>query len=153
MFTILTNRPLAVVCCPLSAFIKAVIFNSKLSTFNFQFETLLSVSPKPFQRFLICVQTADIKPSSRHFPCMHLSILHHIMCQIAWCILATPILYRMTHQIQILFHIYIKRRNSPVRLWHLWLLFHAQHLHILIKLHHTRTLQLLYAWLFMAHDA
>ena len=38
-------------------------------------------------------------------------------------------------------------------LWFLGLLFHVQHLVILIEHHYSSALQLLYRWLLMAHDA
>ena len=52
---------------------------------------------KPLASLFICIQTADIKSSSRHFPGMHHGFLNHIMRKVAWSILATTILYRMAH--------------------------------------------------------
>ena len=38
-------------------------------------------------------------------------------------------------------------------LWFLWLLFHVQHLVILIEHYYSCALQLFYRWLLVAHDA
>ena len=48
-------------------------------------------------RLLIRIETSDIESTCSHFPGMHLYLLHHIMREISWGILATTILYGMSY--------------------------------------------------------
>ena len=53
----------------------------------------LQTSSETFYRFVISIETPDVKSPGSHRPGMHGGMLHHIMCQIPWRILPTPILH------------------------------------------------------------
>ena len=75
------------------------------------------------------------------------------MRQIARGILAAAILHGMAHEIQILLQIDVEWWHRPVALRLLGLLLHAEDSEIVIELDHPSALELLNAWLLMAHDA
>ncbi len=84
---------------------------------------------------------------------MHLGVLHHVVGEVAWCVLATAVVDAVEDEGDVLRHVDIERGHCPVALWLLWLLFHVHHLVVLVEHHHACALQLLYRWLLMAHDA
>ena len=84
---------------------------------------------------------------------MHLGVLHHVVGEVAWGVLATSVVDAVEDEGDVLRHVDIERGHCPVALWLLWLLFHVHHLVVLVEHHHACALQLLYRWLLMAHDA
>ena len=43
--------------------------------------------------FVVSIEATNIKSSGTHGPSMHSGMLHHIVSEITWSILAAPILY------------------------------------------------------------
>ena len=80
-------------------------------------------------------------------------MLHHIVGEVAWGIAATAILHGVAHEVEVLLQVDIEGWHGPVALGFLGFLLHAQHAHVVVELHDTRALQLLYRGLFVAHDA
>ena len=108
---------------------------------------------KLLARLVVSIQTTDVKSSGTHRPGMHHRLFHHVVRQVAGSILAATVGYTLFHEVKVFLQINIERRNRPVALRLLRLLFHVQHLVLLIHHNHPRTLQLLDGRLLVAHDA
>ena len=106
-------------------------------------KSLKVLFPELFTRLFIRIKTTNIKSSCRHFPSMHLHLLHHVVRKITRGILATTILYRMTYLLQVLLQVDIEWWYSPMTLRLLRLLLHIQHLVVIIQNNHSCALQLL----------
>ena len=80
-------------------------------------------------------------------------MLHHIVGKIAGSILAATILHGMTYKVEVVLLIYIERWNCPMAFGVFGLLFHIEHLVVLVQHDNTCALQFLYGWLVVADDA
>ena len=74
--------------------------------------TLSLLFPKPFHCLIVRIQAPDVKAPCRHGPGMHRRMLHHIMRQVTWCILATTVLHSVSDKLQVFLLIEIKKRPS-----------------------------------------
>ena len=80
-------------------------------------------------------------------------MLHHIVGKIAGSVLAATILYGMADKVEVVLLIYIERRDGPMALGVFGLLFHIEHLVVLVQYDNTCALQFLDGWLVVADDA
>lgn len=103
--------------------------------------------------FTVSIEGTDVKATGRHVPGMDSGMIDHIVGEIAWSILAAAILDRMADEVQIPLQVNIERRNGPMRLGLLRLLFHIEDLIIVIEDHYTGALQLGQFGLLVTHDA
>ena len=80
-------------------------------------------------------------------------MLHHIVGQIAGSVLAATVLHGIADKVEVVFLIYIKRWNCPMALGVFGLLFHIEHLVVLVQHDNTCALQFLDGRLVVADDA
>ena len=80
-------------------------------------------------------------------------MLHHIVGKIAGSVLAATVLHGMADKVEVVFLIYIERWNCPMALGVFGLLFHIEHLVVLIQYYNTCALQFIDGWLVVADDA
>jgi hypothetical protein len=104
-------------------------------------------------RLIIRIKAANVEAAGGHGPSVHSGVLDHIVSEVARGILATAVLYRMTHQVEVFLPIYIERWDCPMGLGNLGLLFHAEDAIVGIELYDTRALELLDGGLLVTHDA
>lgn len=102
---------------------------------------------------MVGVEGADVEAAGGHGPGVHGGVADHVMGEVAGCILATAVVYRVAHEVEVALLIYIEGWHGPVTLGHLGFLLHADHAVVGVELHHAGALQFLDRRLFVTHDA
>ena len=102
-------------------------------------------------RLFIAIKTSYIKPFSRHYPRMHISVLAQVMGKVTRGVKAATVVHAVLNQRQVFLTVYVERGNGPVGYRLLGLLLHLQHFHVFIYGNHSRPLQLLQFGFVMAH--
>ena len=112
---------------------------------NFQYilrEKLSSRLPlcEPLLCLAVGVEGAYVEATGSHGPGVHHGVLHHVVGQVAWGILAAAVVYGVANEGQVVPHIYIERWYGPVALGLTGLLLHAEHAHLGVYLDDARSL-------------
>lgn len=112
-----------------------------------------SLLPKFFAGLVVGVEATDVEPAGGHLPSVHRGLLDHIVRQVTRGVLATAVLHRATHQVEVLLQVDVEGRYGPLALGHGGFLLHTEHLPIAVHLNHARALQFLHRGLVVAHNA
>ena len=102
---------------------------------------------------IVGVEGTDVEATGRHGPGVHGGVINHIVGEVTGGILATAVLDRMAHQVEVLLQVDIEGRDRPMGFGDLGFFLHTEDAVVSVELDDTCALEFFYRGLLMTHDA